>query len=96
MDKESLRNKILNGTYLNDIVESTFKNADLNKNTIIERSEFTILLKSIYATLGLDPPEKNEINEEFKRLDKDNDDKLSKGEFKILVKELTLFSIDNM
>ena len=96
MDKESLKNKIMDGTYLDEMVETTFKNADLNKNSFIERNELAILLKSIYGTLGLHPPEEKEIDDELKRLDKNKDQKLSKEEFKVLVKDLAMFSVENM
>ena len=96
MDKESLREKINNGALLDEMVETTFKNADLNKNSFIERNELAILLKSIYGTLGLNPPEEKEIDDELKRLDKDKDNKLSREEFKVLVKELAMFSVENM
>ena len=96
MDKESLKNKIMDGTYLDEMVETTFNNADLNKNSFIERNELAILLKSIYGTLGLNPPEEKEIDDELKRLDKNEDQKLSKEEFKVLVKDLAMFSVENM
>ena len=96
MDKESLREKINNGALLDEMVETTFKNADLNKNSFIERNELAILLKSIYGTLGLNPPEEKEIDDELKRLDKDKDNKLSREEFKVLVKELAMFSVENI
>ena len=46
--------------------------------------------------MGLSPPEESEIDQEFKRLDTNNDGKLSKEEFKILVKDLAVFSVENM
>ena len=96
MDKESLKNKIMDGAYLDEMVETTFKNADLNQNEVIERNELAILLKSIYNSLGISAPDEKEIDEEFNRLDENNDGKLSKEEFKILVKDLALFSVENM
>ncbi len=68
----------------------------MNKNSFIERNELAILLKSIYGTLGLSPPEEQEIDEELVRLDKNKDQKLSKEEFKVLVKDLAMFSVENM
>ena len=76
--------------------DATFKNADLNQNEVIERNELAILLKSIYNSLGISAPDEKEIDEEFKKLDENNDGKLSKEEFKILVKDLALFSVENM
>ena len=96
MDKETLKKKLSDGAYLDEMVDSTFNNADLNKNSFIERNELAILLKSIYGTLGLSPPEEQEIDEELVRLDKNKDQKLSKEEFKVLVKDLAMFSVENI
>ena len=96
MDKESLKKKVLDDKVLNEMVESTFSNADLNKNSILEKNELAVLLKSIYATLGLSPPKDYEIEQELKRLDKNKDGKISKSEFKVLVRDLALFSIENL
>ena len=95
MDKESLKKKLQDGALLDEMVDSTFANADLNKNSFIERNELAILLKSIYGTLGLNPPEEKEIDE-LKILDIDKDHKLSKEEFKTLVKDLAMFSVENI
>ena len=47
MDKEALKRKVLDDSVLDEMVETTFVNADLNKNSIIERNELAVLLKSI-------------------------------------------------
>ncbi len=96
MDKEALKEKLKDGALLDEMVDTTFKNADLNKNSFIERNELAILLKSIYGTLGLNPPDEKEIDDELKRLDINKDHKLSKEEFKVFVKELAMFSVENM
>ena len=96
MDKESLKKKITDEKVFNEMLDATFKNADLNQNDTIERNELAVLLKSIYSSLGINPPEEKEIDEEFQRLDENNDGKLSKEEFKILVKDLALFSVENL
>ena len=94
MDK--LKEKGIDDKTFDEMVETTFKNADLNKNSTIERNELAVLLKSIYGTLGINPPEESEIDQEFNRLDENKDGKLSKEEFKILVRDLALFSAENM
>ncbi len=94
MDK--LKEKGIDDKTFNEMVETTFKNADLNQNSTIERNELAVLLKSIYGTLGINPPEESEIDQEFNRLDENKDGKLSKEEFKILVRDLALFSAENM
>ena len=93
---EKLKEKGIDQKTFDEMVETTFKNADLNNNSTIERNELAILLKSVYGTLGLSPPEESEIDQEFKRLDTNNDGKLGKEEFKILVKDLAVFSVENM
>ena len=93
---EKLKEKGINEKTFDKIVETTFKQADLNKNSTIERNELAILLNNVYGTLGLSPPSESEIDQEFKRLDENSDDKLSKEEFKELVRDLVLFSAENM
>ena len=96
MDKETLKKQILNEKFLDEMVETTFLNTDLNKNNKIEINELASLLKSIYGTLGLSPPKGSEIEHELKRLDKNNDGSINKKEFKTLVRDLALFSIENL
>ena len=96
MDKEALKQKVLDDAVLDEMVDTTFLNADLNKNSNIEKNELAVLLKSIYGTLGLSPPKESEIDQELRRLDENNDGKLSKSEFKTLVRDLALFSIENL
>ena len=78
------------------MVETTFTQSDLNQNSTIERNELALLLKKIYVTLVIDPPSESDIDNEYKWLDKNSDGKLNKEEFKILVKDLALFSDENI
>ena len=92
--KAELRKKLLDEDNLNAMVDKTFKDADLNRSDFIEKDELATLLKSIYATVGIPPPSKQDIDQELKRLDKNKDKRLSKEEFKVLVKDLCLFFVD--
>ena len=94
MDK--LKEKGIDEKAFEEMVETTFAQADLNQNSTIERNELALLLKKIYVTLGIDPPSESDIDNEYKRLDKNSDGKLNKEEFKILVKDLALFSAENI
>ncbi len=93
-NKEELKKKILNKEIFNAMVDKTFNDADLNKNNYIEKDELNTLLKSIYATIGLPAPSKSDVELELKRLDKNDDRKLSKEEFRALVRDLCLYFID--
>ena len=93
--KEELKKKIMNQELFNEMVDKTFRDADLNKNNYIEKNELSTLLKSIYVTVGLPPPSKSDIELELRRLDKNGDQKLSKQEFKTLVRDLFLYFIES-
>ena len=93
--KEELKKKIMNQELFNEMVDKTFRDADLNKNNYIEKNELSTLLKSIYVTVGLPPPSTSDIELELRRLDKNGDQKLSKQEFKTLVKDLFLYFIES-
>lgn len=92
--KEDLKKRILDKNNFEAIVDKTFRDADLNKNDYIEKNELAVLLKSIYGTLGLPPPSKSDIEQELKRLDRNGDKKLSKNEFRVLVRDLCLYFIE--
>ena len=92
--KEELKKKILDKAIFDPIVDKTFYETDLNKNGYIEKDELGYLLKSIYRTLGLADPPQAEIERELSILDKNGDNKISKDEFRILIRELCLYFID--
>ena len=92
--KELLKKKLLDKNTFEEMVNKTFRDADLNKYDFIQKEELAVLLKSIYGTLGLPPPSKSDIDKELKRLDKNGDKKLSKKEFSVLVRDLCLYFIE--
>ena len=94
--KEQIRRQILDESVFGPMVDRTFYDADLDKSGFIEKAELKILLKGIHATLGLSTPTQAEINAELKRLDLNTDGKISKEEFRTLVRDLAMFSVDQM
>jgi Ca2+-binding EF-hand superfamily protein len=94
--KEQIRRQILDESVFGPMVDKTFYDADLDKSGFIEKAELKILLKGIHATLGLSAPTQSEINSELKRLDLNTDGNISKEEFRTLVKDLAMFSVDQM
>jgi len=94
VSKAELKKKILDKATFDPMVDKTFYDTDINKNGFIEKSELTSLLKSIYGTIGLPAPPDSDIEKELKRLDKNGDKKISKDEFRILVRDLCLYFIE--
>ena len=96
VSKEKVRSQVMDEAVFGQMVDQTFSQADLDKSGFIEKTELSILLKNIYASLKLSPPTEDDIEKELKRLDKNKDNKISKSEFRTLVKDLTLFTIEQL
>ena len=79
--KEKVKQQILNESYFGPMVDKT---------------ELAILLKTIHSTLNIPAPTETEINNELKRLDINKDGKISKKEFRTLVHDLAMFTIEQM
>ena len=94
--KEKVKQQIMQESVFGPMVDKTFADADLDKSGFVERAELAILLKSIHATLNIPAPTEEEINNELKRLDLNKDGKISKEEFRTFVKDLTMFTIDQI
>ena len=96
VQKEKVREQIMQESVFGPMVDKTFADADLDNSGFVERAELAILLKSIHATLSIPAPTEEEINNELKRLDLNKDGKISKQEFRTLVKDLAMFTIDQI
>ena len=94
--KEKVKQQIMQESVFGPMVDKTFADADLDKSGFVERAELAILLKSIHATLNIPAPTEEEINNELKRLDLNKDGKISNEEFRSLVKDLAMFTIDQI
>ena len=94
--KEKVKQQIMQESVFGPMVDKTFADADLDKSGFVERAELAILLKIIHATLNIPAPTEEEINNELKRLDLNKDGKISKEEFRTLVKDLAMFTIDQI
>ena len=92
--KEDLKRRILSKEIFEPMLNKTFSDIDINKNGYIEKFELANFLKTIYKAIGFPSPSDSEIEKEIKRLDKNEDNKISKEELRILVKDLCLYFID--
>ena len=94
--KEKVRSQVMDESVFGPMVDKTFADADLDKSGYIERSELAILLKSIHTSLNIPPPTEADVDKELKRLDINSDGKISKTEFRTLVQDLAMFTIDQL
>ena len=94
--KKELRKKILDENIFGPIVDNTFKDADINNSGFIEKNELFILLNKIRKNLDIPSATEKDVNNELNRLDTNKDGKISKNEFRELVKEIIMFSIDQL
>ena len=92
--KEMVKKKMLEERIFSPLVDKTFDEFDLNHSGFIELEEFAPLINDIHRTLNLPPPSTNEVKKELKRLDNDKDGKLSKDEYRELVHDLILYTIE--
>ena len=92
--KEILKKKMLEERIFGPLVDKTFEEFDLNHSNFIEIEEFAPLIKDIHRTFHLPPPSNLEIQKELNRLDDDKDGKLNKDEYRELVHELILYTIE--
>ena len=92
--RELVKKKMLEERIFEPLVNKTFDEFDLNHSGFIEIEEFTPLIKDIHRTLHLPPPSELEIKNELKRLDADKDGKLNKNEYRELIQDLILYTIE--
>ena len=92
--RELVKKKMLEERIFEPLVNKTFEEFDLNHSGFIEIEEFTPLIKDIHRTLHLPPPSELEIKNELKRLDADKDGKLNKNEYRELIQDLILYTIE--
>lgn len=94
VNKEEVKKKVMDESVFGPLVDDTFTNADTDKSGFIERGELKSVLNEISEALGIPSPTDAEIDVELKRLDTNNDGKVSKQEFRTLVKDLVMIIVE--
>lgn len=94
--KEEAKRKILSEEVFGPLVDQTFSDADTDKSGYVEKSELAEVLKGLHFGLGIPAPTQDDIDKELKRLDTNKDGKISKNEFRVLVKDLAMHCIDSL
>lgn len=93
--RDKVKQQLLNEEVFGPMVDKAFSDADLDKSGFIEKAELAILLNSIHAS-NIPAPSDAEITNELNRLDINKDGKISKNEFRTLVHDLAMFTIEQM
>ena len=87
ISKSELANKIKDDNFITQVSKKYFLNYDKNGDNFIVKKELTNVMTDISKTFFGCEPEKAAIETQFKKLDKDKNDKIDFGEFKSFIKE---------
>lgn len=93
--KQNLITAIHNDIIIYPIVKDAFEQADKNHNGYIERKELENCMLRIAQTLGASKPDKDAIDEEFKKLDFNEDGVIDITEFQKFIRENLLKIAEN-
>ena len=80
------------GTMFNQMVELSFKEADLDNSGVIEKNELIHIIHKLHLKLGInEPPDEAEVQKFLEQYDTNSDGVISKEEYVKLVKDLIEF-----
>ena len=96
MSKEKIKKEVLDEKNFGPLVDKIFQQNDVNNSGYIEKHELTGLLNNLFDQWNMPRLTDNQVEAELKRLDKNKDGKISKKEFRALVKEITLYTISKL
>ena len=96
MSKEKIKKEVLDEKNFGPLVDKIFQQNDVNNSGYIEKHELTGLLNNLFDQWNMPRLTDNQVEAELKRLDKNKDGKISKKEFRVLVKEITLYTISKL
>ena len=94
--KEKIKKEVLDEKNFGPLVDKIFQQNDVNNSGYIEKNELAELLNNLFEQWNLPRLKNEQIEAELKRLDKNKDGKISKKEFRVLVKEITLYTISKL
>lgn len=95
MSYQDIKAKINDEKEFSKIVDLAFDAADKDKSGFVERNELKDVMTKAFQEFGApSPPTEVDIDEELKKLDTNKDGKISKDEFKILVKDILIVMIE--
>ena len=87
ISKEELSKKLNDDNFIGQVAKKYFDHYDKNNNCFIEKKELLKIITDIANTYYGCAPEKSVIETQFKKLDKDKNEKIDFVEFKAFIKE---------
>ena len=94
--KEKIKKEVLDEKNFGPLVDKIFQQNDVNNSGYIEKHELADLLNNLFDQWKMPRMTNEQVEAELKRLDKNKDGKISKKEFRVLVKEITLYTISKL
>ena len=93
--REDMKKKLEDGNPdFEAALKKGFEEIDLDKNGYIDKVEFGKAAQGIIKLLGGPGSNEEKINSQFAKYDKNNDQKISKDEFRVMLREIILSLLD--
>ncbi len=92
---EAIKEILADDEAMNKITKLAFEKIDVDGSKYLDNKEIETIMLRIAADMGVEPPKKQDIDEIFKGIDKDNDNKINYDEFSLLVKNILLSLVQN-
>ena len=93
--REDMKKKLQDGNpEFEKALEKAFSEIDVDKNGYIDKAEFGKAAEDIIQLLGGPGSVQEKINTQFAKYDKNKDQKISKDEFREMLREIILSLLD--
>ena len=89
-DKAAIMEKINDPEFFQQASQAVFDETDINENGFIEKKELYQSLYNLAVQLGMDPPSRNEIDEQMEIHDTNKDGRLSREEFLPIARQMLI------
>ena len=94
ISRSELANKINDDSFITQVSKNYFRSYDKNGDKYIAKKELMIIMTDISKTYFGCLPEKSAIEAQFKKIDRDKNEKIDFAEFKSFIKEFLKMIVD--